>query len=1054
MTFRSFAVAWLASACLFLGHEAAAQSTSARVGARATAVQPELRRVGLLRVNFQSENAAVPAGFVRDFGEAFGLRGGADQGKGLRFGWVVPGTRDGLDRVGEGRDRNLLVDQRVDTLMHLEHPSGSAPGSWELAVEDGTYAVHVAVGDPLATDSDHVLGVEGVTAFAGFVPSDDEKLAFADVVVNVSDGRLTLDGLAGDNTKLCFVVVRRADGDRPAVAGVNPTQLERGIATDAFVAATLHLPQASLETASVTPLNVQLYPTSNPGAPLEALVNTSGGGDVIVLDPIEPMEPFTRYTFDVGSGVVDLLGNPCLPFRSEFETGPGDDDGGEPLQVDFDSIEVHAGVHFTSVLFGPGGALWALSREGLVYRFDVGLDGGLAGETVFDVLQASEGGPRLAIGLVHDPASTAADPVLWVSHATFGFSNMPDWGGAISRLSGPGLSVVERVVSGLPRSARDHVTNGLAFGPDGALYFLQGSNSAMGAPDTAWANRPERRLSAAVLRLDTRAALALAPVDVQTDEGGTYDPFAAGAPLTVYASGVRNAYDLVWHSNGSLYVPTNGSAAGGNTPATPLPLPVACDERIDGAYTGPSDVPGVAGVNQTQADHLYRVEAAGYYGHPNPARCEWVLNGGNPTAEIDVAEVPGYPVGTQPDPNYRGIAYDFENNKSPNGVVEYRGTAFEGALAGALLVARYSGGDDLIALWPDGPGGDIGSADGGLSAFDGFDNPLDLAERCLTGDLYVSEYGAPALRLLRAVDGDVLGAEVSPRELIFSGVQGTVSAAELAMLVETGSEPLEVESLAFSGDDADAFVLGAGTPSPPWTLAALEAQPLELEFTPPAGRVGPLSATLRIGTSRGEIWLDVYGLSANGLEGSAEPPLAQAVETLGHAIDVGGTGLSLGTHPGAIGDEVLEPLLRRAEPGPVTVRPVARYSPAFPLPFGWYVPNGGAPVLAEVGVLADSSGGPEHQTLFPALAGGGISFDPGDGPFGLYTSSPSHEAFTQDALNELLFPGNVGHAARIYPLKDRDGAPIANAFLVGFEEASNGDYQDYVFVIENVVPAD
>ena len=29
---------------------------------------------------------------------------------------------------------------------------------------------------------------------------------------------------------------------------------------------------------------------------------------------------------------------------------------------------------------------------------------------------------------------------------------------------------------------------------------------------------------------------------------------------------MRNAYDLVWHSNGHLYVPTNGTAGGANTP--------------------------------------------------------------------------------------------------------------------------------------------------------------------------------------------------------------------------------------------------------------------------------------------------------------------------------------------------------------------------------------------------------------------------------------------------------------------------------------------------------
>jgi hypothetical protein len=71
-------------------------------------------------------------------------------------------------------------------------------------------------------------------------------------------------------------------------------------------------------------------------------------------------------------------------------------------------------------------------------------------------------------------------------------------------------------------------------------------------------------------------------LDVKTpDGGGTYNPWAPGAPLTIYASGVRNAYSVIWHSNGQLYAPTNGSAAHGATPGydgtSPLP------QWIDGA---------------------------------------------------------------------------------------------------------------------------------------------------------------------------------------------------------------------------------------------------------------------------------------------------------------------------------------------------------------------------------------------------------------------------------------------------------------------------------------
>jgi glucose/arabinose dehydrogenase len=71
-----------------------------------------------------------------------------------------------------------------------------------------------------------------------------------------------------------------------------------------------------------------------------------------------------------------------------------------------------------------------------------------------------------------------------------------------------------------------------------------------------------------------------APADTYRMPDGTYNPYAGNAPLTIYASGVRNAFDLVWHSNGALYVPTNGSNYDGTTPAS-----VPGTRRPDGTFT-------------------------------------------------------------------------------------------------------------------------------------------------------------------------------------------------------------------------------------------------------------------------------------------------------------------------------------------------------------------------------------------------------------------------------------------------------------------------------------
>ena len=114
-----------------------------------------------------------------------------------------------------------------------------------------------------------------------------------------------------------------------------------------------------------------------------------------------------------------------------------------------------------------------------------------------------------------------------------------------------------------------------------------------------------------------------------------------------------------------------------------------------------ADVPALTNVSQTEDDFLFNIVQGGYYGHPNPTRGEYVLDGGNPTSGTDSRSSPQYPVGTQPDPNYRGAAYDFGQHHSPDGVIEYQGNAFGGALDGKLLVVRYSGGDDVMVLTPD-----------------------------------------------------------------------------------------------------------------------------------------------------------------------------------------------------------------------------------------------------------------------------------------------------------------------------------------------------------------
>lgn len=387
-------------------------------------------------------------------------------------------------------------------------------------------------------------------------------------------------------------------------------------------------------------------------------------------------------------------------------------------------------VGWTCVLVGPDGALWGGSDDGRIARFELDANGDLGEPVWYTSLQDQAGGPRLLTGFVFEPGRPADDPVVWAVHNYFAFHDAPDFSSTISTLRGPGLSEVADVVVGLPRSTGDHATNQAAFGSDGCLYFTQASNSGFGDPDETWGMRPERLLNASTLKLDP-AKLDDLPLDVTTaGGGGDYDPFAPDAPLTIYAYGVRLAYDLVFHSNGHLYIPVNGSSPGGNIPACP-----------DG------NAPAVKAVPFSEHDWLLDAKEGAYYGHPNPSQGYYIFNGANPTDGEDFAECPQYPVGTMPDPNYDPPIRDLGDHRSANGVIEFvnvNNTPAEQKLAGTLVICRYSLGADLTVIRVD-EDGQFAEEIEGIPGFIDFANPLDVTQDITTGHLYVCDYGARAI---------------------------------------------------------------------------------------------------------------------------------------------------------------------------------------------------------------------------------------------------------------------------------------------------------------------
>jgi hypothetical protein len=716
-----------------------------------------------IKVNFQDSATVPPSGWLRDYGQAYGARTSPNQGSGYTFGWLKRSDNTLLNLTKNGRNRGTPSDVLLATLMHMQgndiinFTGTPIEGKWEMQIANGKYDVSVSAGDGTTLDSKHSINVEGINAISLFVPTTAVRFKSATVAVTVSDGRLTIDAIGGTNTKINWVTIRTA---QPAVVSVNPPDGATNVSENASISTNvLRLPYSGINNATITSSSVFLTENAT-GVVVPSNANGTGGGDAITLVPSSALKLSTTYKFHVTSGVKDLSGNSFVPYSSIFTTSSTDTNNTGIGQFEKVNLPNAVGRH-SSLAMGPDGKLYALSIDGVIKRFAINADGTLGTPQLIYSLQDASGTrtPRLSVGFAFDPSATAANLVAWVTHDTYVFTSAPDWDGKLTKLSGSNLQTVQNVLINLPRSARDHVTNSIAFGPDGALYFNQGSTSAMGRADQTWGNRNEHLLSAAVLRLDLSKLGTTLPLNVKTSEGGgTYNPYAANAPLTIYASGVRNAYDLVWHSNGSLYVPTNGSAAGGNTPAS-----VNGTLRPDGTtYNGPV-VPALTSVQQTQDDYLFRVVKGGYYGHPNPQRGEYAMNGGNPTSGIDNAEVTAYPVGTMPDVNWRGSAFDFKNNASPNGVIEYKSNTFNGALKGKLLVVRYSQHDDIITLTPAADGNIASEIEGNfIPGFSGFIDPLDLTEDVRNGNIYVSEYGGDSgkITLLRPTTANPASAQM------------------------------------------------------------------------------------------------------------------------------------------------------------------------------------------------------------------------------------------------------------------------------------------------------
>ena len=324
------------------------------------------------------------------------------------------------------------------------------------------------------------------------------------------------------------------------------------------------------------------------------------------------------------------------------------------INFDLNVLDIEEITMPASITYGPDNRLYVGQLDGSIVAFQQPLLGTINPEYI-----VQPGTFEQILGLTFNQNESSDDITLYVSHSRLHTKTEdPPFQGKISKIKGPKFKP-ETVISGLPVQNGDHANNSIAFDHKGRLFIAQGGSTNAGFPMKPL-DRDETPLSGAILVADLSDPDFDGEIKYDT-ETATHQTNKISGDINVFASGFRNPFDLVIHSNGKIYSTDNG-------PSKFFPgESISCLEDRALGVDGP--------------DELNLVIEGYYYGHPNRNR-----------GRFNKDECTYYS-GKTPSENHRQPIALLGDFLSANGIGEYYSDAFNGKMIGDLIYVDFKNGE-------------------------------------------------------------------------------------------------------------------------------------------------------------------------------------------------------------------------------------------------------------------------------------------------------------------------------------------------------------------------